>query len=142
LDWIDEKTRAVFIQLTLYNPSVELFTAVTLLAEFLPTGGIYTIARFEPINFYSIIGCSLGSTGVYFWRFQEANRISELFEETNGYIYINLQLAVYVNDILTFLLGYCCFFSMIKFVQLFRFNQQISLFSETLKSCAKELMLF
>ncbi|CAF4006621.1 unnamed protein product, partial [Adineta steineri] len=164
------------------------FTAVTLLAEFLPTGGIYTTARFEPINFYTftsilqlvctifyiffiiyfmiieiqlifelrlkyfhqfwsliqlgIIGCSLGSIGVYFWRFQEANRISQLFEQTNGYIYINLQLAVYVNDILTFLLGYCCFFSMIKFVQLFRFNQRVSLFAETLKYCAKALISF
>ncbi|CAF0759134.1 unnamed protein product [Adineta steineri] len=188
LDWIDEKTRAVFIQLTLYNPSVQLLMAVTLLAEFLPTGGIYTTARFEPINFYTftsilqlvctifyiffiiyfiiieirllfklrlkyfhqfwsiiqlgIIGCSLGSAGVYFWRFQETNRISHLFEQTNGYIYINLQLAVYVNDILTFLLGYCCFFSMIKFVQLFRFNQRVSLFAETLKYCAKELISF
>ncbi|CAF1154593.1 unnamed protein product [Adineta steineri] len=89
-----------------------------------------------------IIGCSLGSIGVYFWRFQEANHISHLFEQTNGYIYINLQLAVYVNDILTFLLGYCCFFSMIKFVQLFRFNQRISLFAETLKYCAKALISF
>ncbi|CAF4055957.1 unnamed protein product [Adineta steineri] len=188
LDWIDEKTRAIFIQLTLYNPSVELLTAVTLLAEFLPTGGIYTTARFEPINFYTftsilqlvctifyiffiiyfmiieirlifelrlkyfhqfwsliqlgIIGCSLGSIGVYFWRFQETNRISQLFKQTNGYIYINLQLAVYVNDILTFLLGYCCFFSMIKFVQLLRFNQRVSLFAETLKYCAKELISF
>ncbi|CAF1533194.1 unnamed protein product, partial [Adineta steineri] len=188
LDWIDEKTRAVFIQLTLYNPSVQLLTAVTLLAEFLPTGGIYTTAHFEPINFYTftsilqlvctifyiffityfmiieirslfelrlkyfhqfwsliqlgIIGCSLGSIGVYFWRFQETNRISQLFEQTNGYIYINLQLAVYVNDILTFLLGYCCFFSTIKFIQLFRFNQRISLFVDTLKYCAKELISF
>ncbi|CAF0847103.1 unnamed protein product [Adineta steineri] len=188
LDWIDEKTRAVFIQLTLYNPSVQLLTAVTLLAEFLPTGGVYTTAHFEPINFYTftsilqlvctilyiffiiyfiiieirlllelrlkyfhefwsiiqlgIIGCSLGSIGVYFWRFQETNRISQLFEQTNGYVYINLQLAVYVNDILTFLLGYCCFFSTIKFIQLFRFNRRISLFAETLKYCAKELISF
>ncbi|CAF0849209.1 unnamed protein product [Adineta steineri] len=188
LDWIDEKTRAVFIQLTLYNPSVQLLTAVTLLAEFLPTGGVYTTAHFEPINFYTftsilqlvctifyiffiiyfmiieirlllelrlkyfhqfwsmiqlgIIGCSLGSIGVYFWRFQKTNRISQLFEQTNGYVYINLQLAVYVNDILTFLLGYCCFFSTIKFIELFRFNRRISLLAETLKSCAKELISF
>ncbi|CAF3624741.1 unnamed protein product [Adineta steineri] len=188
LEWIDEKTRAVFIQLTLYNPSVQLLTAVTLLAEFLPTSGVYTTARFEPINFYTftsilqlvctivyifliiyfmiieirllfelrlkyfrqfwsliqlgIIGCSLGSIGVYFWRFQETNRISQLFEQTNGYIYINLQLAVYVNDILTFLLGYCCFFSTIKCLQLLRFNQQISLFAEILKYCAKALISF
>ncbi|CAF4231416.1 unnamed protein product, partial [Adineta steineri] len=65
-----------------------------------------------------------------------------LFEQTNGYIYINLQLAVYVNDILTFLLGYCCFFSIIKCLHLLRFNQQISLFAETLKYCAKELISF
>ncbi|CAF1000565.1 unnamed protein product [Adineta steineri] len=188
LEWIDEKTRAVFIQLTLYNPSVQLLTAVTLLAEFLPTSGVYTTARFEPINFYTftsllqlvctifyiffiiyfmiieirilfelrlkyfrqfwsliqlgIIGCSLGSIGIYFWRFEEANRISELFEQTNGYIYINLQRAVYVNDILTFLLGYCCFFSTIKCLQLLRFNQQISLFAEILKYCAKALISF
>ncbi|CAF1158667.1 unnamed protein product [Adineta steineri] len=91
---------------------------------------------------FGIIGCSLGSIGVYFWRFQETNRIIHLFKKTNGYIYINLQLAVYVNDVLTFLLGYCCFFSMIKFVQLFRFNQRVSLFAETLKYCANELISF
>ncbi|CAF4363194.1 unnamed protein product, partial [Adineta steineri] len=32
--------------------------------------------------------------------------------------------------------------SMIKFVELFRFNQRASLFAETLKSCAKELISF
>ncbi|CAF4333968.1 unnamed protein product [Adineta steineri] len=31
---------------------------------------------------------------------------------------------------------------MIKFVELFRFNQRASLFAETLKSCAKELISF
>ncbi|CAF1590851.1 unnamed protein product, partial [Adineta steineri] len=80
--------------------------------------------------------------GVYFWRFQEANRIGELFEQTNGYVYINLQLAIYVNDILTFLLGFCLFFGLIRFVHLFRFNQRISLFTRTLQFCAKELVLF
>ncbi|CAF0834260.1 unnamed protein product [Adineta steineri] len=72
----------------------------------------------------------------------KTNRISQLFEQTNGYVYINLQLAVYVNDILTFLLGYCCFFSTIKCLQLLRFNQQISLFAEILKYSAKALISF
>jgi hypothetical protein len=53
LGWIDNQTRAVIIQLSLYNPNVELFTSVTLLTEFLSTGGIYPEARFEPFNFYS-----------------------------------------------------------------------------------------
>ncbi|CAF3980133.1 unnamed protein product [Rotaria sp. Silwood2] len=188
LGWIDDKTRAIFIQLTLYNPNVQLFTSVTFLVEFLSTGSISPTARFEPLNFYvftsvlqlacticymffiiyfmiieirllfklklnyfrqfrslielGIIICSLGSVVVYIWRFQEFKRISRLFKETNGYVYINLQLAVYVNDLLTFFLGFCCFFGTIKFVHLFRFNQRISLFTETLRYAGKELVSF
>ncbi len=52
LGWIDYRTRAVIIQLTLYNPNVELFISVTLLTEFLSTGGIYPQSQFEPMNFY------------------------------------------------------------------------------------------
>ena len=51
LGWIDRQTRAVLIQLTLYNPNVQLFTSVTFLAEFLSTSGVYPTSRFEPINF-------------------------------------------------------------------------------------------
>ncbi len=89
-----------------------------------------------------IIGCSYGSFGVYIWRYREANRISQSFSETNGYVYINLQTAVYVNDTLTFLLGYCCFFGLIKFIKFFRFNRQIILFVQTLRYCGKELLSF
>ncbi|CAF2697487.1 unnamed protein product [Rotaria sp. Silwood2] len=186
LKWIDDKTRAIFIQLTLYNPNIQLFTSVIFLVEFLSTGSISSTARFEPLNFYiftsvlqlvcticymffiiyfiiieirllfelklkyfhqfrsfielGIIICSLGRIEVYIWRFQEFKRISRLFKETNGYDYINLQLVVYVNDLLTFFLGYCCFFGTIKFVYLFRFNQRISLFTETLRYARKELI--
>jgi len=52
LGWIDDKTRAVIIQCTLYNPNVQMFTSVTLLVEFLSTGGIIPTARFEPIHFH------------------------------------------------------------------------------------------
>jgi hypothetical protein len=52
LQWIDNRTRAILIQLTLYNPNNQLLTSVSLLAEILSTGGIYPSARFEPIPFY------------------------------------------------------------------------------------------
>jgi hypothetical protein len=52
--WIDNKTRAIILELTLYNPNVQLFTSVTFLSEFLSTGGISPQSRFEPINFYGI----------------------------------------------------------------------------------------
>ena len=156
-EWIDSRTRAVIIQLSLYNPNVELFTSVTFLTEFLSTGGVHTQARFEPMNFYlsltsisqliciiiymifilyfmfmeiqslirlkfkyfkefwsvielGIIICSWMAIGIYIWRAREVSRIGELFKETKGYVYINLQFSTYLLDFLIFLYGFCCFF--------------------------------
>ena len=54
LGWIYEKTRAIFLQISLYNPNVQLFTSITFLIEFLSTGGIHPQSRFEPMDFYGI----------------------------------------------------------------------------------------
>jgi hypothetical protein len=89
-----------------------------------------------------IIGCSWGSTGVYVWRFHESNRVKEIFNQTNGNSFINLQLAAYINELLTTLLGFCCFFGMIRFIHFFRFNHGLSLLSRTLQYAAKELASF
>ena len=53
LNWIDGQTRAVIVEFTLYNPNVQLFTAVSLLAEFMPTGGMETQSFFQPVSFQS-----------------------------------------------------------------------------------------
>ena len=90
----------------------------------------------------SIIICSWTSIGIYIWRYRESKRIGKLFEETNGFVYVNLQLATYVNNILTYLFGLCCFFGTIKFIRLCRFNQRLCLFIQTLKYAAKELISF
>ncbi|CAF0990516.1 unnamed protein product [Adineta steineri] len=56
-----------------------------------------------------IIGCSWEILGVYIWRYQKSTDIGNHFKKTNGYIFINLQVLIYVNDILTYLLAFCCF---------------------------------
>ncbi|CAF1375842.1 unnamed protein product [Adineta ricciae] len=188
LGWIDNQTRAVIIQMTLYNANVELFTGVTFLAEFLSSTGVSTSARFEPITFYAfrsifelvciiiymlvilyfmwieakslfdlrwkyfvgfwcyaqlgIIICSWASVVIYIWRYRESQRIGQLFDETNGYVYVNLQLAIYVNDVLTYLLGFCCFFGTIQLAKLCRHNSRLCLFIHTLQYSAKELLSF
>jgi polycystin 1L2 len=53
LEWIDKQTRAIIIQFSLYNPNPQLFTSITLLTEFLSTGGVESESRFEPISFES-----------------------------------------------------------------------------------------
>ncbi|UJR16137.1 hypothetical protein I4U23_003048 [Adineta vaga] len=188
LGWIDTQTRAIIIQCTLYNPNVGLFTSITLLTEFLSTGGLYPQSRFEPLSFQlftsitqlicsifymifiiymmieeirsvlqmkmkyffqfwtyvniGIIVCSWTSVGIYIWRYIESKRIGQLFQETNGYVYINLQLAVYINDTFTYLVGFCCFFGTVKFVRLCRVNRRILLFLTTIRHAAKELLSF
>ncbi|XP_060063521.1 uncharacterized protein LOC132543982 [Ylistrum balloti] len=46
--WIDKYTRAIFVEFTVYNPGVNLFSISTLLAEFRPSNGIFPSYRFEP----------------------------------------------------------------------------------------------
>ncbi|CAF4177979.1 unnamed protein product, partial [Rotaria sordida] len=99
-------------------------------------------SKFWSLIELGIIICSWGSVGVYIWSFKEFNRISSLFQKTNRYVYINLQFAVYINDLLTFLLGFCCFFGLIKYIYLCRFNQRLLLFSQTLKYAGKQLISF
>ena len=48
-NWIDHRTRAVLIQMTLYNANVEMFTSVSLLMEFLSTGSLIPSAMIQPI---------------------------------------------------------------------------------------------
>ena len=89
-----------------------------------------------------IIVCSWTSVGIYIWRYTESNRIGHLFKTTNGYVYINLQLAVYINTVYTHLAGFCCFFGTIKFVRLCRIHRRILLFIETLRHAANDLLSF
>ncbi|CAF1353863.1 unnamed protein product [Adineta ricciae] len=52
--WIDQQTREIQIQMSLFNPNVNLFTFVTLQTQFDSTGNIDFQSRFEPIHFYGI----------------------------------------------------------------------------------------
>ena len=51
LQWIDDRTRAVIIQLNLYNPNVQLFTSIYLVVEFLSTGDLHPTIRIDPMSF-------------------------------------------------------------------------------------------
>ena len=53
LSWINNQTRFIFIQLTLFNPNVQLFTSIRFQTEFLSVGSIDLHATFQPIQFYS-----------------------------------------------------------------------------------------
>lgn len=49
---------------------------------------------------------------------------------------------VYINDIFSFLIGFCCFFGTLKFLRLCRYNRRLALLSDTLRRAARELISF
>ena len=55
LEWIDKQTRAVLIQMNLYNPSIPIFTSAIIIIELLPSSGVFPSARFEPLYFNCIL---------------------------------------------------------------------------------------
>ncbi|XP_041369324.1 polycystic kidney disease protein 1-like 2 [Gigantopelta aegis] len=50
--WIDEYTRAVFVEFTLFNPNVQLFTMVILMFEYSNTGFVMPYHQIYTANFY------------------------------------------------------------------------------------------
>ena len=89
-----------------------------------------------------IIACSWTSVGIYVWRYRELNRIGDLFSQTHGYAYVNLQQAVYVNEVFSCLIASACFFATIKFIRLGRFNHRLMFFVQTLSHAGRDLLSF
>ncbi|XP_028413115.1 uncharacterized protein LOC114535974 [Dendronephthya gigantea] len=55
-NWIDKYTRAVFIEFTLYNPNVNLFSIVTLLFEVSASGDFNPLSKLLSIRLYNYVG--------------------------------------------------------------------------------------
>lgn len=51
-DWIDERTAAVFVEFTVFQPSTSLFSVAKFLYELYPTGKPVTIVRFDTLSIY------------------------------------------------------------------------------------------
>ncbi|CAM1318005.1 Uncharacterised protein g6863 [Pycnogonum litorale] len=49
-NWIDESTRAVFVEFATYNAQVNLYTTAVVVAEFQPGGGIIPFHRFDVLT--------------------------------------------------------------------------------------------
>ena len=54
--WIDIYTRAVFLEFNVYNANTGLFSLVTLLTEWLPSGGVFYYQSIETVFLYRYTG--------------------------------------------------------------------------------------
>ena len=48
--WVNNHTRALMLEFSVYNANVNLFGIATIIAEFIPGGGIFPYWRFEPVR--------------------------------------------------------------------------------------------
>lgn len=55
-NWIDKYTRAVFLELTVFNAPANLFSSVTYLVEFTGTGAATTLLRVDTFRLYQHVG--------------------------------------------------------------------------------------
>ncbi len=53
--WLDRHTRAVLVEMTLFNPATTLFSCVTLLLEIPPSGGTTPSAQVTSVYLYKYI---------------------------------------------------------------------------------------
>lgn len=90
----------------------------------------------------AIITCSWANVGVHLMRSREASRLTKLFHETHGNVTVNFQLITYFNDIFSFILGFCCFFGLLKLLRLCQYSARLALLSNTLKRAAPEIFSF
>ena len=56
LKWLDQYTRAVFTEFTVYNAHSNYFSVVSLLTEFMPTGGTLVYSKIDTIRVYRYVG--------------------------------------------------------------------------------------
>ena len=89
-----------------------------------------------------LIACSWTSVGMLVWKNDEQKRITRLFATTNGYTPINLQRAVYIDNLARLFLSFCCFFACLKCLRLCRFHRRLSFFSQTIRHVSKDLFAF
>ncbi|XP_035227906.1 polycystin-2-like isoform X2 [Stegodyphus dumicola] len=67
--WIDKYTRAVFVEFGTYNAQVNLFCAITILAEFIPGGGVIPYYHIDPLrllNYHTGFGFFQAVTEIVF----------------------------------------------------------------------------
>ena len=127
--WIDMYTRGVFVEFNLYNPSSGLFSLVTLLCEFMPTGGSLNSFSAQSVVLYRYTGakglgvllseifaivCTLILTGhmircivrqrmAYFssiWNYQQLLVLVLIYAGFGSYIYRTVWTAYTVEDMM------------------------------------------
>ncbi|UJR25593.1 hypothetical protein I4U23_006937 [Adineta vaga] len=118
-----------------------IYYMITEIKLFLETRQGYIKQFWSYVN-WAIIICSWFGVVIHVYRQIEVKKMAKILERTKGQEPINLQLFSYLDNVLTYLLGFCCFFGTVKILRLLRFNRRLSLLHLTLKKSARQILGF
>jgi hypothetical protein len=90
----------------------------------------------------TLIVCAWAYVAVLLWRSMECRRISDRFAENNGYVYLNLQLVAYINDLLNGLLAVSAYAGTLRCLRFCQYHSRLSLFTNTLAHAGRALCSF
>ena len=203
--WIDQYTRAILIQIYLYNPNIELFTSVSILVEFIATGSIHPHIIIDPIYFHrtaenffdcplkvfsllelsslsqwicvllllvvvfyftveecrrwieegrkylrrlaswlewGFIACFIVSVVFYIHQYEEMKRLGTMFQQTNGYSYVDMKRLTTYHQLFSTFMACTCFLATLRFLQFCQYHHHLSAFTRTLSRVSSELIAF
>ena len=186
-DWLDRKTRAVILEFSAFNPSVNVLGTATYFYEVGASGYTATFKRIDVLSLHSIqtaakqlyMICLLlfivfvllyfGREGYKLYKrgfryFKSVWNCVELFQvsfsvlaimmsvvqsekvssairklQENVYGNVSFQEALVWRELENVSLGLLVFIVSVKLLRLIRFNEHVSVFSITLKNCARHL---
>uniref|UniRef100_A0A7M5V1G8 Polycystic kidney disease protein 1-like 2 n=2 Tax=Clytia hemisphaerica TaxID=252671 RepID=A0A7M5V1G8_9CNID len=101
----------------------------------------YATQFWNMIEMLIIVFCFL-TIGLTFYKETFRKSIVNRLPDKVPNIYINLQYASYVDLTLLYSFALICFFILLKFVKLLRFNKRISMLARTLKRAGQDLLIF
>ena len=91
---------------------------------------------------WTFIACSIASIVFYFIQYGQMQRVTELFAQTNGYSYIDLNALTSSHQLFSIFISFSAFFCILRFLHLCHYHHRLSLFARTLSSSMRELASF
>ncbi|XP_064630503.1 uncharacterized protein LOC135489174 [Lineus longissimus] len=90
----------------------------------------------------AIIGLSVASITIYFYRLVVTKSLLKTFKKSHGLAYVKFQYVASWNELLLYLVGWLVFFANLKFLRLLRFNKRMAILGSVLRHCRKDLFAF
>eukprot|EP00058_Branchiostoma_floridae_P023415 XP_002608905.1 hypothetical protein BRAFLDRAFT_85530 [Branchiostoma floridae] len=149
--WLDNFTKAVIIDIAVYNVNVNLFSVITFLAEYL-VGGVISAkvtikekkAHFRSMwNWVEFLQSLLCVSVIAMFAMREVLRMTTMskFQKNPGR-YISFRGMALYSDVFIGLIGALVFVATLKLLHLLRFNKRVAMLSAVINYAAKDLGLF